>query len=216
MAHGNRTRQEEAEEQLLAVVRKETCLRARERGGFTPVAQQNASNSFMAARRMQALLGADIAFCPAHSQAALRAGEPAARGPTLCFDSPAALRAAAASTMQAGAHARLLQQQLDAVSKGRQELRDQLDREQERSRELESANAQFNEGTNRLRNERNALQVQCNELESANAQFNECTNRLRNERNALQAQCNELKKERAPAVVPLGVNNGRVSGFFRR
>eukprot|EP00964_Phaeocystis_antarctica_P093964 scaffold60748_cov71-Phaeocystis_antarctica.AAC.1 len=97
MAHGNRTRQEEAEEQLLAVVRKETYLRARERGGFTPVAQQNASNSFMAARRMQALLGADIAFCPAHSQAALRAGEPAARPavqrPTLCFDSPAALRA---------------------------------------------------------------------------------------------------------------------------
>jgi len=83
--------------------------------------------------------------------------------------------------MQAGAHARLLQQQLDAVSKGRQELRDQLDREQERSRELESANAQFIEGINRLRNERNAL----------------------------QAQCNELRKERARAVLPLGVNNGR-------
>ena len=97
MAHGNRTRQEEAEEQLLAVVRKETCLRARERGGFTPVAQQNASNSFMAARRMQALLGADIAFCPAHSQAALRAGEPAAHrtalSPCLNANSPDTLRA---------------------------------------------------------------------------------------------------------------------------
>jgi len=148
---------------------------------------------------------------------------PAAQGSTLRVDSPAALRAAAASTMQAGAHARLWQQQLDAVSKGRQELRDQLNREQERSRELESANAQFfsanardAKSIDRLRNERNALQVQCNELESANAQFNECTNRLRNERNALQAQCNELKKERAPAVVPLGVNNGRAKGLWRR
>ena len=163
-------------------------------------------------------------FYPAHSPAALRAGEPAARPAVQrFFDSPAALRAAAASTMQAGAHALLWQQQLDAVSKGRQELRDQLNREQERSRELESANAQFfsanardAKSIDRLRNERNALQVQCNELESANAQFNECTSRLRNERNALQAQCNELKKERAPAVVPLGVNNGRVSSFFRR
>eukprot|EP00964_Phaeocystis_antarctica_P052304 scaffold30613_cov70-Phaeocystis_antarctica.AAC.2 len=76
--------------------------------------------------------------------------------------------------MQAGAHARLLQQQLAS-------LQQQLDGEQERSRELESANAQFNE----------------------------CTNRLRNERNALQVQCNELKKERARAVLPLSENNGR-------
>ena len=123
---------------------------------------------------------------------------PAAQGPTLRVDSPAALRAAAASTMQAGAHARLpsqcraeLAQEREANEEAQKQLaslQQQLDGEQERSRELESANAQFIEGINRLRNERNAL----------------------------QAQCNELKKERAPAVVPLGVNNGRVSSFFRR
>ena len=204
---------------------------------------------------------------------------PAAQGPTLRVDSPAALRAAAASTMQAGAHALLWQQQLDAVTKGRQELRDQLNREQERSRELESANAQFfsanardaksidrdteapaqlsqcraelaqereaneeaqkqlaslkrqldgeqersrelesanaqfNEGTSRLRNERNALQVQCNELKSFNAQFlslhAKSMERLRDERKALQEECNELKQARAPAVPPLGENNGQ-------
>ena len=53
-----RTRQEETDKQLLAKVRKETCLRARHRGGFALVAQQNASNSFTAAGRTEALLSA--------------------------------------------------------------------------------------------------------------------------------------------------------------
>jgi len=93
--------------------------------------------------------------------------------------------------MQAGAHARLpsqcraeLAQEREANEEAQKQLaslQQQLDGEQERSRELESANAQFIEGINRLRNERNAL----------------------------QAQCNELRKERARAVLPLGVNNGR-------
>ena len=186
---------------------------------------------------------------------------PAAQGPTLRVDSPAALRAAAASTMQAGAHALLWQQQLDAVTKGRQELRDQLNREQERSRELKSANAQLlsanardaksidrdteapaqlsqcraelaqereaNEEAQKqlasLKRQLDGEQERSRELESENAQFLSANagavksiNRLRNERNALQAQCNELKKERAPAVVPLGVNNGRAKGLWRR
>jgi chromosome segregation ATPase len=81
-----------------------------------------------------------------------------------------------------------LQQQLDAVSKGRQELRDQLDREQELSRELKFVHAQFL---------------------SAEAGTAKSLERLRNERNALQAKCNELKKARAPDVPPLGENNGR-------
>ena len=116
---------------------------------------------------------------------------PAAQGPTLRVDSPAALRAAAASTMQAGAHARL-------PSQCRAELAQEREANEEAQKQLASLQQQLDGEQERSR-----------ELESANAQFNECTNRLRNERNALQAQCNELKKERARAVLPLSENNGR-------
>ena len=82
------------------------------------------------------------------------------------------------------------QQQLDAVSKAKQELRDELTREQDVSRELKSANAQFL---------------------SAEARDAKSIERLRDERNALQAECNELKKPRAPAARPLGENNSRAN-----
>ena len=80
------------------------------------------------------------------------------------------------------------QQQLDAVSKGKQEVRDQLTSEQNVSRELKSANAQFL---------------------SAEARDAKSIERLRDERNRLREECNELKQARAPAVPALGENNGQ-------
>ena len=53
-----RARQEEADKQLLAVVRTDVIQRARVRGGYSLVAQLYASNSIAEAHRMEALLQA--------------------------------------------------------------------------------------------------------------------------------------------------------------
>ena len=53
-----RARQEEADKQLLAVVRTDVIRRARVRGGYSLVAQLYASNSIAEAHRMEALLQA--------------------------------------------------------------------------------------------------------------------------------------------------------------
>jgi len=87
------------------------------------------------------------------------------------------------------------QQQLDAVSKAKQELRDDLTREQDGSRKLKSANAEF-------------LSANAKFL-SEEARAAKSIERLRVERDRLREECNELKQARAPAVPPLRENNGQ-------